>query len=348
MSASSAASFLGLGGPRRAWVLRLAVSALAAAGILSLVARHIDLVPPDLSIPPATLAAFLASLALYFLLRAGRWYFLVRPLGPVTWGRATLVALAGILWVVLLPLRLGEFARPYLLARHSPIRMEASLATVAVERVVDGLVVCALFFSVLGTEPPPGILGAVYRNAIVVMGLFTAALLALFAMARWPGASEAVLRGSIGRVLPGAAATLGRLASGISEGLATLPSLRPLAWFLAVTLAYWAVNVGGVWILARGLGLPLSFAQAGAVVAVVNVALLIPAGPAMAGNFQAGMALGLAFFLPPTLVQGPGAVLVFWTYVLQVAGTLICGALAQLALARVTRNLPQVSDAPCR
>ena len=71
----------------RPW-LRLSLSVLVTAGVLVLVTRRVDAVPDDLSVPAWAIPTYLATLLLYFFARAGRWWFLVRPLGPVRFGGA--------------------------------------------------------------------------------------------------------------------------------------------------------------------------------------------------------------------------------------------------------------------
>ena len=46
-----------------------------------------------------------------------------------------------------LPVRLGEFVRPYFVVRTGQSRMSAVLGTVAVERIVDGLLISSIFFA---------------------------------------------------------------------------------------------------------------------------------------------------------------------------------------------------------
>ncbi|MBL8973762.1 MAG: flippase-like domain-containing protein [Myxococcales bacterium] len=315
----------------RLW-LRLALSLLITAAIVILLGRRIDAVPDDLRVPLWLVPAYLATLLLYFLARAGRWWFLVRPLGPVAPGTLLAIACAGFLWILLLPWRLGEFVRPLLLARASPIPFSQALGTVALERVVDGLIVCGMFFAATATLPAAPAIVSLYTACLGVAALFGAALLVLLALAVWPRAAGDLVHRSLGRLAPGLAARLAELARGIAEGLAALPSARPLLLFVLVTLAYWAANALGMWMLARGCGVPLGLAETFAVLAVLNLTLLIPGPPAHVGTFQLGLLTGLALFLPPATVAGPGAVFAFYLYVCQLALIVALGVLASLRL----------------
>lgn len=315
--------------------LRLLLSLLIATAFVAVLIKQIDFVPADLSVPAWVVPAYLGSLALYFATRAGRWYFLVRPLGEVRWTTTVVAALGGFMWIMLLPFRLGELARPLFLAQHSEIGASRLFGTVAIERVVDGLVVCGMFFlsfAVVSVAPDAPRVGWIYGISIVVTGAFTFALLVLAAMARWPGAMGTLVRTTIGLIVPSVANTLAGLARGISEGLAALPSVRPLLAFVGVTLVYWLINVAGTWLLAVGCGLDVDPMQTMAIVAVINIVLLVPGGPAQVGNFQGGAFAGLLLFLAAPAVEDRGSVFIFYLYTCQLGMTVVLGLWAQRRL----------------
>ena len=71
---------------------------------------------------------------------ASRWRFLIRPVKEI--GLKEVIALnwIGFFAIFALPLRLGEVARPALTKLRHQISVSIGFGTVAVERVVDGLV----------------------------------------------------------------------------------------------------------------------------------------------------------------------------------------------------------------
>lgn len=312
--------------------LRLAASLVVAGLFAVALSPYIDAIPADIRVDPAALAGFAGLLVAYLVARGGRWIFLLRPLSPVAVPRALAVGLAGSMWIALLPFRLGELARPLLLAKTTAIDLRRGLGVVALERVVDGLMIGGLFFVTLRGHSRAE-LGALHQATVGVMALFVAALVTLLVMARWPTVAGRVLRATVGRVLPKAAAWAGELSHGIAEGMAALPRVGPLFWFLVATVGYWAINAAAMWVLARGCDLSLSLSQIVTVMAVMNVALLVPGGPAQLGIFQGGVALGLSLFLPAAVVEDRGSVFVFWLYVGQLVAITLAGAVAQRTLA---------------
>src|SRR5207253_4059535 len=56
----------------------------------------------------------------------------------------------------LLPVRAGEFARAYVAQQHLPVRFSTALASVGVERVLDGLLLVGLMMLAIASPPSPG------------------------------------------------------------------------------------------------------------------------------------------------------------------------------------------------
>jgi len=318
--------------PSRAGLwLRLALSMGLAVAFAAALWPYLRAVPRDLWVPAWVLPAYLATLVPYTLTRAARWHALVRPLGPVRLADTLRVSLAGYMWIALLPFRLGELARPVFLAQRTGIPMQPALGTVAIERVVDGLFICGLFFAASAGRAGAEV-AQLQQATTGVMALFGVALLGLLVMARWPRAMGRLIDATVGRVLPRLGQWAAQLSQGVAQGLAALPRGGPLLSFLGVTVVYWASNAAGLWLLARGCGLPLDPAGAVLVMATMNIALLVPGGPAQLGIFQTGVALGLHMVLPAAAIVDQGSTFAFYLYMGQLGVIVSGGVWAQRSL----------------
>jgi glycosyltransferase 2 family protein len=313
-------------------LVRLGASVLLAVAFAAALWPYLRAVPSDLSVAAWAIPAYLVTLVPYHLARAGRWHALVRPLGDVPLSVTLRVGLAGYMWIALLPFRLGELARPLLLAQRSDITVHRALGTVAIERVLDGLVICGLFFAATAGLPERGEMVRLSDAATGVMALFALALVGLVLMARWPRAMGGLLDATLGRVLPRIGRFAAELSRGVAEGLRVLPRGGSLLAFVVITLAYWGSNALGLWVLAHGCDLPLSLADATLVMAVMNIALLVPGGPAQLGIFQTGVALGLHMVLPSDTIRDDGSTFVFYLYVCQLSTIVIAGWWSQRSL----------------
>jgi hypothetical protein len=86
------------------------------------------------------------SIVVYFIavfFRAIRWRYLLSPMGRFPVNRLYPVVVIGYMANNLLPVRLGEFVRSYYLARREDVNTSSTLATVAVERIYDGITLLA-------------------------------------------------------------------------------------------------------------------------------------------------------------------------------------------------------------
>ena len=97
-------------------------------------------------------ALYLVILVAIHFIRTFRWGILLEPVGKPTFARLNSASAIGFMALVIMPFRLGEFARPLLIAEKGKIRRSAAMASVVVERVIDGIamavvLIVALLFS---------------------------------------------------------------------------------------------------------------------------------------------------------------------------------------------------------
>src|SRR6478609_7002157 len=131
--------------------LKLALS-LGVGGVCVVYAMHgVDrhaVLAAVRALPVSAIVLYLATVVVTNFFRAWRWDFLLRPLGvSLPLRRLLLISAVGFMAILALPVRLGEFVRPYFVTRERGVRMSAALGTVAVERIIDGLMISILFFT---------------------------------------------------------------------------------------------------------------------------------------------------------------------------------------------------------
>ena len=83
-----------------------------------------------------------------FGLRAARWRFILASSYPVGFWQAFHPLMIGFMINCVLPGRVGEFARPLVLNRKEAVPVSTGLATVAVERIFDLIILLLLFLAV--------------------------------------------------------------------------------------------------------------------------------------------------------------------------------------------------------
>jgi hypothetical protein len=278
---------------------------------------------------------YVGLLVVVHLCRALRWNYLLAPLGvKIKAGPLLAISSVGFMAILALPARLGEFVRPGLMRKRG-MTASAALGTVAVERIVDGLLISMFvffaFFSLRGPQAP----GWMMPTAYAALGVFSTALVFLvFAMRRPVATVRFCLAMSLlPRFAPRAAAVLEEKLLEMIRGFDVLKDVQNLGMFLVWSAVYWAANGFGVWVLARGFGLDLTLFGAFATMGLVAVGITLPNSPGLVGQFQWFTLLGLSLYLGPD-ARTPHTALYATTfafanvhYILQVLWYLAMGAI---------------------
>jgi hypothetical protein len=253
-------------------------------------------------------------LAPYFLILLGihlartvRWGLLLEPVVKLPFARLNAVAAVGFMALVLLPFRLGEFARPYLVAEPGKLRVSAALSSVVAERIADGLFMGLLLVVALLAVPDGAPAVQVLRTGGVIVSLaFLGALAFLVVAYRNRALATRVVAGAVRPLSPRLAERVSGMLDAFIHGLRLVPTRRKAAAFVALTFLYWGLNAWGMNVLARGFGIRLGAVESCAILGVLVVGVMIPAGPGMVGTFQGAIVIGLALFTPKDVVATRG------------------------------------------
>jgi uncharacterized protein (TIRG00374 family) len=280
------------------------------------------------------LGGYVGLLVVVQLSRSLRWNYLLAPLG-VRISPAPLLAISsvGFMAILALPARLGEFVRPGLMRKRG-ISASSALGMVAVERIVDGLLVSLFvfiaFFALRGPQSP----GWMMPTAYAALGVFMLALVFLMgALSRPEPWVRFWLRLSLlPRISPRIASLLERKALDMIRGFEVMRDLRNLGVFVLWSVVYWVCNGLGVYVLARGFGLDLTLVGAFATMGLCAVGITLPNSPGLVGQFQWFTLLGLSLYLPGAATKGSeiyGTAFAFANvhYGLQVLWYVGCGAI---------------------
>ena len=253
------------------------------------------------------LLGFYGLIAVVHVCRSWRWNYLLAPLGVrIEFGRMLAVSSAGFAAILLLPARLGEFVRPALIRKKGHISASAALGTVFVERVADGVVVSLLvvgcFFALKNDASPGWMMPTAY---LALAGFTTVMLFLAFAMWRpRPTVHFALTLTLLPRFAPGAARMIEERLLELIRVFGVLKDHRNMAWFIAWSAGYWLANGMATWLLARGLGLPLSVTGAFATMGLVAVGISLPNSPGLVGQFQWLTMLGVSLDLGKDILDG--------------------------------------------
>ncbi len=319
---------------------KLIVSLLLGALFAWLVARGgVPLVPPASAFRAViwwTLPAYLVVLFATTWVRASRWRFLVAPIKDVPLRTVIGLNWIGFFAIFVMPLRLGELARPALSKMREGIPISVGFGTVAVERVLDGLVtsLCVAFavFAMPHLRTEDQLAKHVPAYGILALTVFSGAFIALALFLWQRKLATALVEKTVGLVSKKLATVLASKIDGVADGIRSIGNPRLGAGFLAETLLYWTLNAAGMWLLAWGCGLPMSFGHAVAIMGILAIGILLPAGPGLFGNFQLAVMAALKLYFPEDIVATQGAVYIFFLYGLQALFICVAGIVPLYAM----------------
>jgi glycosyltransferase 2 family protein len=243
-----------------------------------------------------------ATATCMFPLRARRWQTILDPVAPnLPFGPLWRATAIGVMVTNVVPLRAGELARPLALTRQLPkVSFSTSLASVAVDRVFDGIVVMVLLaIGVVVAHFPTNttIRGYSLTHAAgFVVGGALALLVAFYVLVFFPRtlirAFELVAR----RVSPAIERRGAEMLARFSEGLSVL---RTPGHFIAVfgwTLAHWLVQPLAFWLAFMAVGVQVPFAATLIVQGIIVILVALPSAPGFFGPFEYGAAIGLSLY----------------------------------------------------
>jgi glycosyltransferase 2 family protein len=245
---------------------------------------------------PAFLLLTLLMVPSQIVLRTARWRLLLprRPDGArPAMSRVAPILLVGYFGNLVLPARLGEVVRTYLMARREELRVSAVLGSVLLERVLDLASLALVAFVAANAAGAPdwmtqglGVVATIGVGAVLLLvGLGVPRVVRLIT----PYA------GSVARRFQRPISLLVSFGEGAGgEGRRVVTSaivLSSVTWlFVATTF----------WLVAQSLGLDLSPAAALLVTAVTVLGTSIPSAPGHIGTFQVGAVVtATALGVPP-------------------------------------------------
>jgi len=278
---------------RKTWKISAALA--ISAVLLYFAFRDIDpvkIIGAMSTIDAKYLAAAVAGVIFVQALRALRWGILLRPVAALDRKDLFAVTSVGFMMVALLPARLGEIARPYLLSQNSAVSFSCALASILLERILDSVFVLALFaLSLNFIDAPPWIINFAKLAALILLTVIGLLMAGASATGRRMGQK-------FGRMLLPVwiVSFVERMAGAFYSGMSVMRDARYLALSVVLSAVMWSSVVAINWLLFRAFGIDLGLVAATVVLVFTMLGISVPAGPGFVGNYHFACLLGLSFF----------------------------------------------------
>ena len=236
-----------------------------------------------------------------FGLRARRWQTILEPVaGKLPLGALWRATAIGMMVNNVVPARAGEIARAYALTRESPVPFATSLASLAVDRLFDAVVLLLLALSALldpALSASDTLAGRPLSSFATGAGTLVFVLLAgLYALVFFPTQLLRLFELFARRVSPAVEDRGRRVLQTFVEGLSVLRQPGRFLAVLAWTLAHWLLNAAGFWLSFKAVGISAPFSAAFFLQAFIALGTAVPALPGFFGVFEYMSVQGLAVY----------------------------------------------------
>lgn len=277
--------------------LRFWIGLLGTAGFIVLFLWKVDFAETGRELRDANYAYLAPAILIYFCalgFRSIRWRYLLMHLKPISPVRLYPVVAIGYLANNVLPMRLGEPVRSYFLGEREGVSKASGLATVAVERVVDGLTLIFLAAIIWPFVPwtdalrdAGGDLKVLWVVVSIVIAIgFVLGFAILFLLAAFPGFGLKLTR-LLERALPERLRPkVEELTLLLIEGLGALRSPYKLLVIGLLSLPVWLAEAFMYYVVAISFDLGVSFQVILLVTVISNLATAIPSTIGSIGPFE--------------------------------------------------------------
>lgn len=225
-----------------------------------------------------------------FFFRALRWQTITAPIARIRPADSLKILFVSYSVNVLIPARLGELVRAYLLGKKAKIGLTAALTTILMDRLLDGLVMIALLLIAepLSESELPHI-----HEVLEVIGVLLAVILAFILI---PTKRLVMLR----RPMKAFPSNWRDKVTGVirdlrlsGQALLTFPSNVVI---LSSSFIAWLIEAFFFYLIIWRVGIDINFPAAIIVLLILNIGLLVPATPGYLGTYEAFVIVALMSF----------------------------------------------------
>lgn len=240
--------------------------------------------------------ASITSVLLGLVVRAIRWRLLLAEGGIIGLWSLVSATFIGIMANNLLPARLGEVVRAWVLARREQMSVPTVLASIFVERLLDVIAALALLGLALAVSPEldHGAANMLKQAGLAVLLVLIVGVSVLLIAVRL---RERLLRAGerwAAQAGHSWAVQIVELVRRLLEGLRVVRGGLQVTAAVCLSVLVWGGTIAAFHVMAEGFHLGLTLAQTTLVLVIVLFGVAIPSAPGFVGTFHGFCVAGLA------------------------------------------------------
>ena len=219
------------------------------------------------SVQKANYIWLIPGIGVYFIgvwVRAWRWHYLLKPIKEIPTKTMFPITTIGYMGNNIYPARAGEVLRAVILKRKEGVPVSASLATIIVERIFDGVVMLAFVFlnlpELAKLTSASGFVGNIQQAAVVGTGVFLGALGVFLLAAMFPQVTSKNGLWVIERITPKRLhIKIINIMNKFLDGLASLRSPFNVLMVFFTSVIIWLLETGKYWFVMHAFNFNVSF-----------------------------------------------------------------------------------------
>jgi glycosyltransferase 2 family protein len=256
-----------------------------------------------------------------FVIRTFRWQSILEPVRKISFQEAFNPLMTGFMLNCILPGRMGEAARPAILLKNENIPFSTGIATVAVERIFDILLLVILFIAVIaGVQIDPDLtvdfgdyrlnradLVTAGKNIALTGAILIAGILLIFfgktrkyisfIVMKFPSVFFLADSSFKKKIESKISLPAMRILENFSKGFSLIRHPGTILISSFYTMAIWVLTAFSYYLFALGCpGIDLSLIQLTAVMIIVCFFIALPSAPGYWGLWEAGGIFGMSIF----------------------------------------------------
>jgi uncharacterized protein (TIRG00374 family) len=258
--------------------LKIVLPILISCLFLYLAARNLDFVKAGrvfLSINYLYLFISFLATVIAFVIRVIRWQAILSPIKKMGISRLSSSFLIGLMVNNILPARIGELARAYVLGEKEKVSKSLIFATIVLERILDTLSVFAILVCLLFISRIPE---NIKKTGLFIFGACLLILIFLFLLKTHKSWTiKKVERISL---------KLSKIVESFSEGLSALSSKKRFLLLIFYSILSWLITGLAIHFLLLSIGICLGLHIAYFVLVMTVIGVMIPAAPGYIGTYH--------------------------------------------------------------
>ena len=235
-----------------------------------------------------------------YFLRAVRWRILLAPLKQTRLANLFPATIIGYMANNILPARLGEFVRAYVLAGKEGLDTSATFATLVLDRLCDGFTVLVILLVTFFTVRLPAGMESVQHGLVVggyvTLAFYLGVVAFVVVLKRATMRTLEFLRRLLSPFPPRVAEKVIPVLGSFIEGLRLSSRPAELAGLFVVSLAIWTTAIIPVDLILQSFGIHLPITASMFIMVFLVFAVMVPASPGFVGTYHAACVYGLMAF----------------------------------------------------